>query len=65
MTRLMPWVALVVAVILPLGLPNDYYLRLTSDGTNGVGHYSTDGTTWIDVGKSRDISLTGLGNSEL
>ncbi|MDA0137112.1 ThuA domain-containing protein [Solirubrobacter sp. CPCC 204708] len=32
--------------------PNDYYLRLTSDGTNVVGHYSTDGSTWTAVGRS-------------
>lgn len=28
MTRMLPWVALVFAVILPLGLPNDYYLQI-------------------------------------
>jgi PKD repeat protein len=32
--------------------PNDYYLRITSDGTNLTGSYSTDGTTWTNVGRS-------------
>ena len=32
--------------------PNDYYLRIVSDGTNMTGSYSTDGTTWVTVGQS-------------
>ena len=36
---------------IPATFPKDYWLRLTSDGTNVVGHYSTDGTTWTLVGR--------------
>ena len=31
---------------IPADFPDDFWVRLTSDGTNVVGHYSTDGTTW-------------------
>jgi len=31
--------------------PDDVWVRLTSDGTNVVGHYSTDGSTWTPVGR--------------
>ena len=36
---------------LPGDFPNDFYVRMTSDGTNVVGHYSTDGNTWTPVGR--------------
>ncbi|HEX6023292.1 MAG TPA: ThuA domain-containing protein, partial [Solirubrobacter sp.] len=36
---------------LPEDFPDDYYLRITSDGTNIVGHYSTNGTDWTLVGR--------------
>ena len=36
---------------IPAAFPDDFWLRLTSDGTNVVGHYSTDGTTWTPVGR--------------
>ena len=39
----------------PAGFPNDYYLRMTSDGTNVTGAYSTDGTTWTPVGRPAAI----------
>ncbi len=32
--------------------PNDFYERIVSDGTNIIGQYSTDGTTWTNVGQS-------------
>ena len=32
--------------------PNDFYMRVKSDGTNITGEYSTDGTTWTQVGQS-------------
>ena len=35
--------------------PNDYYLRMVSDGTNVTGAYSTDGTTWTPVGRPAAI----------
>ena len=34
---------------LGLALPDTVYLRITSDGTNMLPSYSTDGTTWIDA----------------
>jgi len=37
---------------LPAGFPDDYYLRVKSDGTNITGEYSTDGETWTAVGRS-------------
>ena len=36
---------------IPAAFPDDFWVRLTSDGTNVVGHYSTDGTTWTPVGR--------------
>ncbi len=36
---------------IPATFPDDFWLRLTSDGTNVVGHYSTDGSTWTAVGR--------------
>ena len=39
-----------------------FYLRLRSNGTSASAQYSTNGTTWIDVGKSRDISDLGAGS---
>ena len=38
---------------LAAGFPNDFYLRVKSDGTNITGEYSTDGTTWTAVGQQR------------
>jgi cytochrome c len=36
--------------------PQDFYLRITStDGTTITGAYSTDGTTWTNVGKSANV----------
>jgi PKD repeat protein len=32
--------------------PSDYYLRITWDGTNLTGAYSTDGSAWTSVGRS-------------
>jgi cytochrome c len=32
--------------------PNDFYMRVKSDGTNITGEYSIDGTTWTAVGRS-------------
>ncbi len=32
--------------------PNDFYMRVTSDGTNITGEYSADGTTWTKVGQT-------------
>ena len=40
---------------IPTDFPDDFYVRLTSDGTNVVGHYSTDGTTWTPVGRPAAI----------
>src|SRR6185503_9025432 len=34
---------------LAAGFPDDYYLRVKSDGTNITGEYSTDGNTWTAV----------------
>ena len=34
-----------------LVLPDDYFVRITSDGTNITGAYSTDGTNWTPVGR--------------
>ncbi len=39
-----------------------FYLRLRSNGTTASAQYSTNGTTWTDVGKSRDISDLGAGH---
>ena len=38
-----------------------FYLRMRSSGTTATAQYSTNGTTWVDVGKSRDISDLGAG----
>ncbi|MBE2320930.1 ThuA domain-containing protein [Solirubrobacter sp. CPCC 204708] len=37
---------------LAANFPNDFFLRVKSDGTNITGEYSTDGTTWTAVGRS-------------
>jgi beta-xylosidase len=39
-----------------------FYLRMRSNGTNGSAQYSTNGTTWTDVGQPRDISDLGAGH---
>ena len=36
---------------IPADFPDDFWLRLTSDGTNVIGHYSTDGTD-VDPGRA-------------
>ena len=36
---------------LPADFPQDFFLRVTSDGTNLTGAYSTDGATWTPVGR--------------
>ena len=33
-----------------------FYLRMRSNGTRATAEYSTNGTTWTQVGRSRDIS---------
>jgi beta-xylosidase len=33
-----------------------FYLRMRSTGATASAQYSTDGTTWTEIGKSRDIS---------
>lgn len=38
-----------------------FYLRLRASGGTANAQYSTNGTTWVDVGKSRDISDLGAG----
>jgi beta-xylosidase len=38
-----------------------FYLRMRANGTNGTAQYSTNGTTWTDVGQARDISDLGAG----
>jgi PKD repeat protein len=35
--------------------PDDYYLRIESDGTNITGAYSIDGTTWTPVGRAAPL----------
>jgi PKD repeat protein/plastocyanin len=40
---------------LPAGFPNTFWLRMTSDGTNVTGAYSTDGSTWTPVGRPAAI----------
>ena len=32
--------------------PQDFYIRIDYDGTNLTGSYSTDGTTWTNVGRA-------------
>ena len=36
---------------IPAAFPDDFYVRMTSDGTNVTGAYSTDGTSWTPVGR--------------
>jgi cytochrome c len=40
---------------LPASFPKDYYLRITSDGTNITGAYSTDGNGWTTVGRAAPL----------
>ena len=37
---------------LAAAFPDDFYMRVKSDGTNITGEYSTDGTTWTAVGQA-------------
>ena len=37
---------------LPGDFPQDFYVRISYDGTNLTGAYSTDGTTWTNVGRA-------------
>jgi PKD repeat protein len=41
---------------LPADFPTTFWLRLSSDGTNLTGHYSTDGETFTQVGDPRALS---------
>ena len=43
---------------LPGDFPDDYFVRITSDGTNISGAYSTDGITWVPVGRPRRFRPT-------
>jgi cytochrome c len=36
---------------LPADFPDDFWVRLTSDGSSVVGHYSIDGNEWRAVGR--------------
>ena len=36
---------------IPAAFPDDFYVRMTSDGTNVTGAYSTDGASWTPVGR--------------
>jgi cytochrome c len=36
---------------IPAAFPDDFYVRITSDGTNITGSYSTDGSAWTPVGR--------------
>jgi hypothetical protein len=38
------------------------YLRLRANGATATAQYSTNGTTWTEVGKARDISDLGSGH---
>jgi PKD repeat protein len=40
---------------LPAGFPADYWVRITSDGTNITGAYSTDGNSWTPVGRAAPL----------
>jgi cytochrome c len=40
---------------LPAGFPADYWVRVTSDGTNITGAYSTDGSAWTPVGRAAPL----------
>ena len=40
---------------LAASFPKDYYLRITSDGTNITGAYSTDGNAWTTVGRAAPL----------
>ena len=35
--------------------PDDYWMRITSDGTNITGAYSTDGNAWTPVGRAAPL----------
>ena len=36
---------------IPTDFPDDFWVRMNSDGTNVTGEYSTDGSTWTPVGR--------------
>jgi len=40
---------------LPPGFGADYWVRITSDGTNITGAYSTDGSAWTPVGRAAPL----------
>jgi cytochrome c len=40
---------------LPPGFGADYWVRITSDGTNITGAYSTDGSSWTNVGRAAPL----------
>ena len=35
--------------------PDDFFLKMTSDGTNVTGSYSTDGASWTPVGRAAPL----------
>jgi cytochrome c len=41
---------------IPAAFPDDFYVRITSDGTNVTGDYSTDGSAWTPVGRPAPIA---------
>ena len=41
---------------LPAGFPDDFYVRLASDGTNLTASYSTNGTAWTPVGRPAPLA---------
>ena len=40
---------------IPADFPDDFWVRLTSDGTNVTGAYSTNGTAWTPVGRAAPL----------
>jgi PKD repeat protein/plastocyanin len=40
---------------IPAAFPDDFYVRMTSDGTNVTGAYSTDGNAWTPVGRAAPL----------
>ena len=40
---------------IPADFPDDFWVRITSDGTNVTGQYSTDGSAWTPVGRAAPL----------
>src|ERR671914_20936 len=40
---------------IPADFPDDFWVRIKSDGTNLTGEYSTDGTNWTAVGRAAPL----------